>query len=224
MATNSSQVDFMAFYYAVHTRSRPIYELRSIVACVQHTRAPTSTIYHLKRHTRYWHRGGGVLTQRVASRSPVTALVVAHTPIISRVLDIPSPLSPSSFWVRVRVSVRRCYRFSGLYAFHSSDSVAVGIRRPRIVVLMAYKAPASSMLALLQCAGHWGCHIRSKSTSENDTGGWGQTRSRTPSALLMVRLLAERYYRTLSRWKYYALCSQSLSLCFVVSATAPAFT
>ena len=124
-----------------------------------------------------------------ASRSPVTALVVVYTPIISRVLDIPSPLSPSSFWVRVSVSVRRCYRFSGLYAFHSSDSVAVGIRRPRIVVLITYKATTSSTHALLQCAGHWGCHIRSKSTYENDTGGWGQTRSWTPSALLMVRLL-----------------------------------
>ena len=33
MATNSSQVDFIAFYYAVHTRSRPIYELRSMVTC-----------------------------------------------------------------------------------------------------------------------------------------------------------------------------------------------
>ena len=43
--------------------------------------------------------------------------------------------------------------------------------------------------------------------------------------VLMVRLLAERYHRALSRWKYYALCPQSLSLClsFVVSATAPAF-
>ena len=41
--------------------------------------------------------------------------------------------------------------------------------------------------------------------------------------LLMVRLLTERYHRALSRWKYYALCSQSLSLCFGVSATTPAF-
>ena len=32
---------------------------------------------------------------------------------------------------------------------------------------IAYKATASSTLALLQRAGHWGCHIRSKSTSEN---------------------------------------------------------
>ena len=125
----------------------------------------------------------------------MTALVVGHTPASSRVLDIPSPLSPSSFCVRVSVSVRRCYRFSGLYAFHSSDSVAVGIRRPRIVVLMTYKAITSSTHALLQCAGHWGCHIRSKSTSENDTGGRGQTRSRIPSALLMVRLLIVRDYR-----------------------------
>jgi hypothetical protein len=157
------------------------------------------------------------------SRSPVTALVVAHTPATSRVLDIPSPLSPSSFWVRVSVSVRRCYRFSGLYAFNSSGDVADGKRRRRIAVFMAYNATASSALALVQCSGHWARHIRSKSTSENDTGGWGQTRSRTPSALLIVRLLTERYYRALSRWKYYALCSQSLSLCFVVPATAPAF-
>jgi hypothetical protein len=153
------------------------------------------------------------------SRSPVTDLVIAHTPTFSRVLDIPSPLSPSSFWVRVRVSVRRCCRFSGLYAFHSSGDVAVGMRRPTIAV-MSCKAPASSTHALLQYVGHRVHHIRSKSTSENDTGGWGQTRSRTPSALLIVRLLTERYYRALSRWKYYALCSQSLSLCFVVSATA----
>ena len=173
MATNSSQVDFMAFYYAVHTRSRPIYELRSIVACVHHTRAPTSTIYHLNMHTRYWHRGGGVLTRRAGrvSRSPVSALVVAHAPITSRVLDILSPVSASRIWVRVRVSVRRCYRFSGLYAFHLSGDVAVGIRRPMIAVLMAYKATASSTLALLQCAGHWGCHICSKSSSENCIGG-----------------------------------------------------
>jgi hypothetical protein len=118
-----------------------------------------------------------------ASRSPVMALVVAHTLIFSRVLDIPSPLSVSSIWVRVSVSVRRCYRFSGLSAFHSSDSVVVGIRRPRFVVLMTYAATASSTHALLQCcSGHWAHHIRSKSTSENDIGGWGQKRSRTSSA------------------------------------------
>ena len=81
----------------------------------------------------------------------MTAPVVAHTPIISRVLDIVlSPLSPSSIWVRVRVRVRRYYRFSGLYAFHSSGDVAVGIRRRRIAVLMAYNATASSTLALPQ--------------------------------------------------------------------------
>ena len=124
----------------------------------------------------------GYLHSVWVSRSPVTALVVVHTPASSKVLDIPSPLSPSSFWVRVSVSVRRCCRFSGLYAFHSSGDVAVGIRRPRIVVLMSYKATTSSTPALLQCAGHWVHHIRSKSTSENDTGGRGQTRSRTPSA------------------------------------------
>jgi hypothetical protein len=106
-----------------------------------------------------------------ASRSPVTALVVAHTPIVGKVLDIPSPLSASRIWVRVRVSVRRCYRFSGLYAFHLSGDVAVGTRRPRIAVLAAYNATASSTLALLQCAGRLGHHIRSKSTSENDTEG-----------------------------------------------------
>ena len=116
------------------------------------------------------------------SRLPVTALVAAHTPIISRLLDIPSPLSVSSIWVRVRVSVRRCCRFSGLYAFHSSDSVAVGIPRRIIAVLVSYKTTTSSTLALLQRVGHWAHHIRSKSTSENDTGGWGQKRSRTSSA------------------------------------------
>mgnify|MGYP005683873987 FL=1 len=112
----------------------------------------------------------------------MTAPVVAHTPIISRTLDIPSPLSVSSIWVRVSVSVRRCCRFSGLYAFHSSDSVAVGIPRRMIAVLVSYKTTTSSTLALLQRVGHWAHHIRSKSTSENDTGGWGQKRSRTSSA------------------------------------------
>ena len=113
---------------------------------------------------------------------PVTALVAAHTPIISRLLDIPSPLSVSSIWVRVSVSVRRCCRFSGLYAFHSSDSVAVGIPRRRIAVLMSYKTTASSTRALLQRVGHWAHHIRSKSASENDPGGWRQKRGRTSSA------------------------------------------
>ena len=114
---------------------------------------------------------------------------------------------------RVIISVRRCYRFSGLYAFHSSGDVAVGIRRPRIVVLMAYKAAASSTLALLQCVGHWGCHICSKSTSESDTIvlEGGVRRGGGPRLLLlMVRLLTERYHRALSRWKYYALCSHAL--------------
>ena len=93
------------------------------------------------------------------------ALVVAHTPITSRVYDIPSPLSVSSIWVRVRVSVRRCCRFSGLYAFHSSDSAAVGIPRQMIAVLMSYQAPASSTGASLQWIGRWVCRIRSKSAS-----------------------------------------------------------
>ena len=93
------------------------------------------------------------------------ALVVAHTPITSRVYDIPSPLSVSSIWVRVRVSVRRCCRFSGLYAFHSSDSAAVGIPRRMIAVLMSYQAPASSTGASLQWIGRWVCRIRSKSAS-----------------------------------------------------------
>jgi hypothetical protein len=52
---------------------------------------------------------------------------VIHPLSSEYVLDIPTPLSPSSFWVRVRVSVRRCYRFSGLYAFRSSDSVHVAV-------------------------------------------------------------------------------------------------
>ena len=108
----------------------------------------------------------------------MTAPVVAHIPIISRVLDIPSPLSPSSLWVRVSVSVRRCCRFSGLYAFHSSDSVPVGI---------AYNVTASSTLALLQCTGHWAYHIRSKPTSEDDTGVWG-TGSEEESDLVCLLL------------------------------------
>ena len=114
---------------------------------------------------------GGV-ANRFSDHSDIEVLkVAAHTPIISRVLDIPSPPSASSFWVRVRVSVRRCYQFSGLYAFHLSGDVAVGIRRPRIAVLIAYKATASSTLALLQYVGRLVHHIRSKSTSENDTEG-----------------------------------------------------
>ena len=116
------------------------------------------------------------------SRLRVAALPAVYTPMISRTLDIPSPLSVSSIRVRVRVSVRRCCRFSGLYAFHSSDSVAVGIPRRIIAVLVSYKTTTSSTLALLQRVGHWAHHIRSKSTSENDTGGWGQKRSRTSSA------------------------------------------
>ena len=37
-------------------------------------------------------------------------------------------------------------------------------------------------MARTERVGHWAHHIRSKSTSENDTGGWGQKRSRTSSA------------------------------------------
>jgi hypothetical protein len=201
MATNSSQVDFMTFYYAVHTRNRPTYELRSIVACVHHTRAPTSTIYTTSICTPGIGTGeAGYLHGVWASRSPVTALVVAHTPIISRVLDIPSPLSASSFWVRVRVSVRRCYRFSGLYAFHLSGDVAVGIRRPMIAVLMAYNATASSTLALLQCAGHWGAtsarkaHLRIALEDEVRRGVGPRLLVR------VVRLLVLSDFGSLARW------------------------
>ena len=95
---------------------------------------------------------------------------------------MPSPLSVSSIWVRVSVSVRRCCGFSGLYAFHSSDSAVVGIPRRMIAVLVSYKTTASSTRASLQHVGHWAHHIRPKSTSENDPGGWGQKRSRTSSA------------------------------------------
>ena len=152
----------------------------------------------------------------------VTALVVAHAPISSRGLDIPSPLSPSSIWVSVSVSVRRCYRFSRLYAHmhfvRRIVGVAVGMPQRRIAVLMAYNATASSTLDLLKCSGHWAHHIRSKSTSENDTAWWGQNKVRRGVEprlrVLMVRLLAERGHRALSRWKCYTLCSQSLSLCF----------
>ena len=42
------------------------------------------------------------------------------------------------------------------------------------------------------------------------------------SRLLRLVQLALWDFGSLARWKYYALCSQSLSLCFVVSATAPA--
>ena len=157
------------------------------------------------------------------SRLPVTALVAAHTPIISRLLDIPSPLSVSSIWVRVSVSVRRCCRFSGLYAFHSSDSVAVGIPRRRVVVLVSYKTTTSSTLALLQRVGHWAHHIRSKSASEMVLED-GVRRGVGPRLLvLMVRLLNERYFGSHPRWECYARCSRSLSLCFVVSAHATAF-
>ena len=135
--------------------------------CPSHPGTHEYHIYHINVHTRHWHRGGqaGYLHGVWASRSPMTALVVVHTHIISWVLDIPSPLSPSSIWVRVSVLyVRRCYRFSGLHAFHSSGDVADGKRRRRIAVFMAYNATASSALALVQCSGHWARHIRSKST------------------------------------------------------------
>ena len=49
-------------------------------------------------------------------------------------------------------------------------------------MLVSCKATASSTLALLQCVGHWVPHIRSKSTYENGTAGWGKKRSRTSSA------------------------------------------
>ena len=47
---------------------------------------------------------------------------------------------------------------------------------------VVYKTTTSSVLALLQCSGHWLHHIHSKSASENGTGGWGRKRSRTSSA------------------------------------------
>ena len=47
---------------------------------------------------------------------------------------------------------------------------------------MTYKATASSTLALLQGRGHLVHHNRSESRYENGTEGWGQKRSRTPSA------------------------------------------
>ena len=79
---SSKLVDFMAFYYAVHTRSRPICELRLIVACVNHTRAPTSTIYIPPQYAHpVFTRGGRYLHGVWASRSPVivTALVVVES-------------------------------------------------------------------------------------------------------------------------------------------------
>ena len=117
------------------------------------------------------------------------ALVVAHTPITSRVYDIPSPLSVSSIWVRVRVSVRRCCRFSGLYAFHSSDSAAVGIPRRMIAVLMSYQAPASSTGASLQWIGRWVCRIRSKSASRMTLED-GVRREVGPRLLVLVGMSA----------------------------------
>ena len=102
--------------------------------------------------------------------------------------------------VKVRVSVRRFGRFGGLYAFHSSGSVMASMRRPRTVALVSYKATASSTLALLQHVGHWVPNIRSKSTSENGTAGWGQKRSRTSSVVLMVRMLLLWDFGSLARW------------------------
>ena len=51
----------------------------------------------------------------------------------------------------------------------------------RVILRCAFRADAAHP-ALLQCTGHWAHHIRSKSASENDTGGWGQKRGRASSA------------------------------------------
>ena len=127
-------------------------------------------------------------------------MTALHTPIISRLFDIPSLSSASSIRVRVRVSVRRCCRFSELYAFHSSGSDAVGIQRRRIAVGTIYKATASRTLALLQCVGHRVRHIRSKSAFENNTGD-GARRGVGPRLLiLMVRLLVLWYFGSHARW------------------------
>ena len=48
----------------------------------------------------------------------------------------------------------------------------------------------------------------------------GAKRGVGPRLLVLMAPLAERYLGALSRWKCYALCSQLLSLCFVVPATA----
>ena len=160
----------------------------------------------------------------------MAALVVAHAPILSRVLDIASPLSASSFWVRVRVSVRPCYRFSGLHAFHSSDSVAVGIRRPRFVALMSYKAPASSRLALLQlkAVAAW-CTTSARKAHMRMTlyDGVSQKRSRTSSAcfvgtsagIVVFRITRSQGARdnttsgTPLHHSRRRLCAESISLC-----------
>ena len=65
-------------------------------------------------HTRYCavHLLGAWVS-RLLVTALVVMLVVAYTPIISRTLAMPSLLSGSSIWVRVRV--RRCCRFSRLY-------------------------------------------------------------------------------------------------------------
>ena len=57
-----------------------------------------------------------------------------------------------------------------------------GIRQPKIDDPLSYQAPASSTGAPLQRVGRWAHHIRSKSASENDPGGWRQKRGRTSSA------------------------------------------
>ena len=57
-----------------------------------------------------------------------------------------------------------------------------GRRQPKIDDPLPYKAPASSTGASLQRVDRWAHHIRSKSASENDPGGWGQKRGRTSSA------------------------------------------
>ena len=89
----------------------------------------------------------------------------------------------------VRVSVRRCCRFSGLYAFHSSDSAAVGIPRRMIAVLMSYQAPASSTGASLQWIGRWVCRIRSKSASRMTLED-GVRRGVGPRLLILVGMTA----------------------------------
>ena len=58
-----------------------------------------------------------------------------------------------SFWIRVRVSVRRCYRFSGLYAFHlpkaaGSDGTTASVVKCRVTRSLGATLNAASDTSL----------------------------------------------------------------------------
>ena len=100
---------------------------------------------------------------------------------------------------------------------------------------MAYKAPASSRLALLQGSGRLVHHIRSKSAHENNIVRWGQKRSRTSSAcsvgtsagIVVFRITRSQGARhntssgTPLHHSRRRLCAESISLCRALFCVHP---